>query len=535
MANVSHRRRRRIARLLTTAASVVALLGLAAAPAAAAPGGPVVPAAPAVPAASGGPGGPGGPGRPAVPAAAAVPAVPAAPAVVVKERTDSAVSLLATGFARQANVEFTVTVGGCTGRSSMVATADALLAQFAITPSCAGPATATVKAGAQSATTSFVIDNPNGGVTAAPQAPSGPTTGSASGGTAAASTAPAATDTAAPGRRAVTSKCTVKAGGGEVPAVKAGDTVCFTGALPNRLEIRGGGTPTAPVIYSGMGTATVPGITARGDNIVLEGFVSKGANDNGIYVSGNNITVQDNDISSVNIGSDDVDAMRFFGNNITIQHNDSHDIWANESKGGAPHTDCMQTYTSDSESASSNIKILNNKCASAQFHQCLMAEGPHDDDGDGAGQRRGPERELDDRRQLLRVPRPGPDGRTPGHPERDVLRQQLRGQRLEGHRSAEARQRRDRHGRQHQGPGLPGASGHRRRLGPTGLQGSDRLTLARTARATSQSGRDLCEVQTRVLRSAATRRRRSRRLLAHRVRAHGIVAVQARAVRQRER
>jgi hypothetical protein len=96
--------------------------------------------------------------------------------VVVKERTDSAVSLLATGFARQANVEFTVTVGGCTGRSAMVATADALLAQFAITPSCAGPATATVKAGAQSATTSFVIDNPNGGVTAAPQAPSGPTT-----------------------------------------------------------------------------------------------------------------------------------------------------------------------------------------------------------------------------------------------------------------------------------------------------------------------------------------------------------------------
>jgi hypothetical protein len=95
--------------------------------------------------------------------------------------------------------------------------------------------------------------------------------------------------------------------------------------------------------------------------------------------------VQDNDISSVNIGSDDVDAMRFFGNNITIQHNDSHDIWANESKGGAPHTDCMQTYTSDSESASSNIKILNNKCASAQFHQCLMAEGPHDDDGDGQG------------------------------------------------------------------------------------------------------------------------------------------------------
>ena len=108
MANVSHRRQRRIARLLTTAGSVVALLGLAAGPAAAAPGDLGVPAVPAVPAP------PAVPAVPAVPAAAAVPAVPAAPAVVVKERTDSAVSLLATGFARQANVEFTVTVGGCT-------------------------------------------------------------------------------------------------------------------------------------------------------------------------------------------------------------------------------------------------------------------------------------------------------------------------------------------------------------------------------------------------------------------------------------
>jgi hypothetical protein len=361
MANVSHRRARRTARLLTTAASVVALLGLAAAPAAAQP---AVPGLPTVPA-------------PAAPAPVPAPAVPAAPAVVVSERSDSAVSLLATGFARQSNVEFTVTMGGCTGTSSMVATADALLAQFAITPTCTGPATATVKTGTQSATTSFVINNPNGGATAAP-APAG---------TAAATAAPAAgnANPGAPGKRAVSSKCTVQAGGGKAPAAKAGDTVCFAGNLGSRLEIRGGGTPTAPVVYSGMGTATVPGVTVRADNVVLEGFVSKGAQDNGIYVSGNNITVQDNDISSVNIGSDDVDAMRFFGNNITIQHNFSHDIWANPEKGGSPHTDCMQTYTSDSESASSNIKIMNNKCASAQFRQCLMAEGPHDDDGDGEG------------------------------------------------------------------------------------------------------------------------------------------------------
>ena len=306
--------------------------------------------------------------------------------MVVKERTDSAVSLLATGFARQANVEFTVTVGGCTGRSSMVATADALLAQFAITPSCAGPATATAKAGAQSATTSFVIDNPNGGVTAAPSPGRGPPR------TATAATAAAVRRAGRHGHgRAGPASGDVEVHGPgqrrrSVPAVKAGDTVCFTGALPNRLEhpwgrhADGAGRSTPEWVRRPF-----PGSPPAATTSCSKDSSPRARSDNGIYVSGNNITVQDNDISSVNIGSDDVDAMRFFGNNITIQHNFSHDIWANESKGGAPHTDCMQTYTSDSESASSNIKILNNKCASAQFHQCLMAEGPHDDDGDGQG------------------------------------------------------------------------------------------------------------------------------------------------------
>jgi len=166
--------------------------------------------------------------------------------------------------------------------------------------------------------------------------------------------------------------------------VKPGDTVCFTGALPKRLEIRGGGSDTAPVTYSGMGSATVPGVTARGSNIVLEGFVSKGANDNGFYVSGKNITIRDNDISQVSITTDDVDAIRFFGDGITIAHNDAHDIWANPGAGGAPHTDCMQTYA-HSEPASSNVRIEGNKCASPQFHQCLMAEGPNDFEDGSSG------------------------------------------------------------------------------------------------------------------------------------------------------
>jgi hypothetical protein len=133
-----------------------------------------------------------------------------------------------------------------------------------------------------------------------------------------------------------------------------------------------------------MGSATVPGVTARGSNIVLEGFVSKGANDNGFYVSGKNITIRDNDISQVSITNDDVDAIRFFGDGITIAHNDAHDIWANPGAGGAPHTDCMQTYA-HSEPASSDVRIEGNKCASPQFHQCLMAEGPNDFEDGSSG------------------------------------------------------------------------------------------------------------------------------------------------------
>ena len=273
------------------------------------------------------------------------------------------------------------------------------------------------------------------------------------------------------GKRPVTSKCTVKASGANVPAAKAGDTVCFTGALTGRLNIRGGGTPGAPIVYSGMGTATVPGITARGNNIVLEGFVSKGAQDHGIYVSGSNITVQDNDISSVNIGSDDVDAMRFFGDNITIQHNYSHDIWANPGKGGSPHTDCMQTYTSDSESASSNIKILNNKCASSQFRQCLMAEGPHDDDGDGEGNGVGQSANWTVSGNYFECHAPAQTVALQDIQNVTFSNNNFAGTRQQGDRSAEARQRRDRHERQRQGPGLQAARRDRRQLRPAGLQG----------------------------------------------------------------
>jgi hypothetical protein len=191
-------------------------------------------------------------------------------------------------------------------------------------------------------------------------------------------------DASAAGLQPVASKCTVQADGADVPAVKPGDTVCFSGTLPKRLQIKNGGTPDAPITYSGQGTATVPGITARTSHIVLEGFVSKGADDNGFYVSGDNITIRNNDISKVRITDDDVDAIRFFGDHITIAHNFAHDIWANPTPGRKPHTDCMQTYA-HSEPASSNIVIEGNRCTSSQFRQCIMAEGPRDFEDGASG------------------------------------------------------------------------------------------------------------------------------------------------------
>jgi hypothetical protein len=194
------------------------------------------------------------------------------------------------------------------------------------------------------------------------------------------------TDSAQPGRRPVAARCTLRVAGGQLPAVKPGDTVCVTGTLSRRLTITQGGTAAEPVTYSGMGTATVPGITARGTNIILEGFVSRGAQDNGFYASGTNITIRDNDISQVSITDDDVDAIRFFGDHITIVHNTAHDIWANPQEDRHPHTDCMQTYAR-AEPASSNVTIDANTCSSPQFHQCLMAEGPRDleDGASGVG------------------------------------------------------------------------------------------------------------------------------------------------------
>lgn len=127
----------------------------------------------------------------------------------------------------------------------------------------------------------------------------------------------------------------------------------------------------------------MPGITVRADNIVVEGFTATHADSTGIWASGNNITLRDNDISTVSRAGEDVDAIRFFGDHITISHNRAHDVWANPDQGGHPHVDCMQTFA-HSEPASSHVLIDANKCEGLTS-QCVMAEGPGDAEDGASG------------------------------------------------------------------------------------------------------------------------------------------------------
>ena len=108
-------------------------------------------------------------------------AAPGGPQLAVSGSTPTAVSLTATGFARQSTVEFTVTVGGCTGRSSVGASTDTLVAQFVTTPTCTGPATATATAGTQTASVSFAFTPPGpvGGTQTQTNGGAGPTNGGA--------------------------------------------------------------------------------------------------------------------------------------------------------------------------------------------------------------------------------------------------------------------------------------------------------------------------------------------------------------------
>lgn len=178
------------------------------------------------------------------------------------------------------------------------------------------------------------------------------------------------------GARPVNPKCD-----GSLDNPHPGDVICL-GDMEQPLDITVGGTPTAPVTYSGTGTTRVPGIHAEADNIVIQGFVSDGAKDTGIWVSGENVTVQDNTITQVKYNDNDLDAMRFFGDGAKILHNTVHDL-EGSSDIGESHVDCIQTFAT-SRPGSQNVVIQGNRCEGIRA-QCLMAEGPNVEGGSGDG------------------------------------------------------------------------------------------------------------------------------------------------------
>ncbi len=80
---------------------------------------------------------------------------------------------------------------------------------------------------------------------------------------------------------------------------RAGDVVCYTEDLDEPLMITRGGRPDAPIVYQGSGTTKVPGIRVEADHVVVQGFVSEGAQSTGILTRGKNVTIQDNTITRV--------------------------------------------------------------------------------------------------------------------------------------------------------------------------------------------------------------------------------------------
>src|SRR3712207_1735967 len=119
---------------------------------------------------------------------------------------------------------------------------------------------------------------------------------------------------------------------------KTGDAArCGTENLDEALKITEGGTKDAPIVYTGGETTVVPGIRIDADNVVVQGFVSSGADSTGIVAERDNVVVQDNQITQVFHIDEDVDAMLFF----QLLRNHVYDLEANDV--GESHVDCMQT------------------------------------------------------------------------------------------------------------------------------------------------------------------------------------------------
>jgi hypothetical protein len=202
-------------------------------------------------------------------------------------------------------------------------------------------------------------------------------------------------------------------------AAQPGQKLCIFGQYVQGAELRmtRSGTPAQPIQLISDGS-TLTTIQVHADNVIVEGFNTNGGN--GIKAMGNNITIRNNDVrgatddgircspctnsmialntvknadgtgiliegqgdtaqnndvsGSRKRTATDADGMRFFGTNLKLLGNNVHDISQQGYPAGKqPHTDCFQTFDSDSPTTY-GVLIENNKCVNVDA-QCLIASG----------------------------------------------------------------------------------------------------------------------------------------------------------------
>lgn len=130
--------------------------------------------------------------------------------------------------------------------------------------------------------------------------------------------------------------------------------------------------------------AQVGWIEVKASNVTVQNCKISAQSQYGIYSSGDNNTLQNNDIKGLKpTGDGDMNAITFFGNGTKIQYNTAIDFV--DGSTGDSHTDFIQTWVSTSHpTASSNVIIRSNKATGpanpkratsiASIHQCVMVE-----------------------------------------------------------------------------------------------------------------------------------------------------------------
>jgi parallel beta helix pectate lyase-like protein len=162
-----------------------------------------------------------------------------------------------------------------------------------------------------------------------------------------------------------------------VDAAVPGDRICARGSYGDRLKVTRSGTAAAPIQIVGDGQGTVKGIAIKADHVIVRGFNVADPPAPGIEMTGDDIVLLNNSVSSPRGG--DGDGIRFFGTNLKILHNTVTDV---RNLGGA-HADCMQTFATNTPT-SKGVLINSNRCDKID-NQCLIAEGPNSSAGDGGG------------------------------------------------------------------------------------------------------------------------------------------------------